>query len=370
MWGESPSRCLSSMTDQDHLHQNAEDADWDAIARYVAGEGTPAERESMRRMLEANPARASLIGALAEVRFSPEPVAPTQAEVEAALKSVLARRDEARPVTHGTRRSPVIALDTYRSKWRSARFRAAAAVLVVAGAALLWRATTTQAPSTPANAPAARYSTAVGKLDSLQLPDGSHVLLGPGSELTLAAGFGTAARELTLKGEALFDVVHDNTKPFVVHTSAASFRDVGTVFSVHSDEADGARLVVSSGVVAVESKTGTAPMLLRAGDRASVAPGGTVLVERKAANTDDVAWTNGKLIFRDASVEQVTADLRRWFGVELKVDPKLAGKTVTASFESTSRTDVGRMIAAMLGGGLHEVGDTLEIVAPPPTPSR
>jgi transmembrane sensor len=111
-------------------------------------------------------------------------------------------------------------------------------------------------------------------------------------------------------------------------------------------------------------------MLLRAGDRASVAPGGTVLVERAAATTDDLAWTNGKLIFRDASVEQVTADLRRWFGVELKVDPKLAGKTVTASFERTSRTDVGRMIAAMLGGGLHEVGDTLQIVAPPPTPSR
>ena len=188
MWGESSSRCLSSMTDQDHLHQNAEDADWDAIARYVAGEGTPAERESMRRLLEANPARAALIGALAEVRFSPEPVAPTQVEVEAALKSVLARRDERRPVTHSTRRSPVIALETYRSRWRSARFQAAAAVLVVAGAGWLWRASTTQNSSTPANVATARYSTAVGKLDSLQLPDGSHVLLGPGKRVDARRG--------------------------------------------------------------------------------------------------------------------------------------------------------------------------------------
>jgi transmembrane sensor len=196
------------------------------------------------------------------------------------------------------------------------------------------------------------------------------VLLGPGSELTLAQGFGRGSRELTLHGEARFDVVHDSTRPFIVHTAAASFRDVGTVFAVHSDDAEGARIVVSSGVVAVHGKAGAAPFVLKAGDRATVALAGTVRVERASATSDDLAWTSGKLVFRDASVEQVTADLRRWFGVELKVDSSLASKTVTATFDRASTTDVGRMIAAMLGGGLREDGDTLRIVAPPPTPSR
>jgi transmembrane sensor len=282
---------------------------------------------------------------------------------------VLARREDSRPVAD-TRRSPVVSLATYRSRWRDARFRAAAAVLVVAGAGLIWRAATSPDATSPASVAPARFATEVGKLDSLKLPDGSRVLLGPGSELTLAQGFGGSARELTLHGEARFDVVHDSTRPFIVHTSAASFRDVGTVFAVHSDEADGARIVVSSGVVSVEAKTGAAPLLLQAGDRATVAPTGTVHVERAAATSDDLAWTSGKLIFRDASVKQVTADLRRWFGVELKVDSSLASKTVTATFERASTTDVGRMIAAMLGGGLREQGDTLRIVAPPATPSR
>ncbi|MEO5818648.1 MAG: FecR domain-containing protein [Gemmatimonadaceae bacterium] len=357
------------MTDQDQLRTNDEPDDWDAIARYVAGEGTPVERESLRRTLEANPARAALVRALDDALRTPEPRALTSAEVEAALVSVLSRRDDVRPIAN-TRRSPVVSLDVYRSRWRNALLRAAAAVLVVAGAGLLWREfSPSPSPNAAAAAPA-RFATAVGKLDSLRLPDGSRVLLGPGSELTLAEGFGGSAREMTLRGEARFDVVHDSTRPFVVHTTAASFRDVGTVFAVHSDEADGARIVVSSGVVAVEGKTGAAPMVLQAGDRATVAPTGTVNVERAAASSDDLAWTSGKLIFRDASVEQVTADLRRWYGVELKVDSALATKTVTASFDRTSTTDVGRMIAAILGGGLHEEGSTLRIVAPPPAPSR
>jgi transmembrane sensor len=357
------------MTDQDHLRTNDENDDWDAIARYVAGEGTPDERESMRRTLEESPARAALVGALDDALRTPVPVAPTSAEVEAALASVLSRRDDVRPVAD-TRRSPVVSLDAYRSRWRDARLRAAAAVLVVAGAGLLWRTMMSPESSHPSNPAPVRFATEVGKLDSLKLPDGSRVLLGPGSELTLAQGFGGSTREMTLRGEARFDVVHDSTRPFVVHTSAASFRDVGTVFAVHSDEADGARIVVSSGVVAVEGKSLAAPMLLKAGDRATVAPVGTVNVERAAATFDDLAWTSGKLIFRDASVDQVTADLRRWYGVELKVDSALATKTVTASFDRASAVDVGRMIAAMLGGGLHEEGSTLRIVAPPPAPSR
>ncbi len=357
------------MTDEDHLRHNIESDDWDAIARYVAGEGTSDEREAMRRTLEANPARAALLAALDDALQMPAPVAPTTAEVESALAVVLAKRADGRPVAE-PRRSPVVSLDHYRTRWRSARFRAAAAVLIVAGAGLIWRVSLPSQDSSLATSAPVRFATAVGKLDSLVLPDGSRVLLGPGSALTLASGFGGSAREMTLAGEARFDVVHDSTRPFVVHTSAASFRDVGTVFAVHSDEGDGARIVVSSGVVAVESKTGAAPMLLQAGDRATVAPTGTLSVERAAVTSDDLAWASGKLVFRDASVEQVSADLRRWFGIDLVVDSALATKTVTASFERTSASDVGRIIAAMLGGGLREEGSTLRVVAPPPTPSR
>jgi transmembrane sensor len=358
------------MTDQDNLRNSPASDEWDAIARYVAGEGTPEDRDAMRRVLEADPERAALVAALNDALHLPEPDAPTASQVEEALASVLSRRDDARSVA-ATRRSPVVSLGAYRSQWRAARLRAAAAVLVVAGGGLLWRYMSSSREEHPSASAPTRFATAIGKLDSLTLTDGSRVLLGPGSELTIAQGFGRATREVTLKGEARFDVVHDGAHAFIVHTMAASFRDVGTVFSVHSDEADGARVVVTTGSVAVEGKNGASPVVLKAGDRAIVAPGGALRVERSSASSDDLAWTSGKLIFRDAPVKQVTADLRRWYGIELRVDSALANRTVTATFERASVTDVGRTIAAVLGGGLREEGGTLRIVSPPPqAPSR
>jgi transmembrane sensor len=355
------------MTDQHFLRDSSADDNWDALARYVAGEGTPEERDAIRRMLEVNPARAALVDALDHALRMPEPVAPSSAEVEAALASVLDRRDDRRTGPN-TRRVPVVPISAYRARWQDARLRAAAAVLVVAGAGLLWRTMSSAPSGNPSASTPARYATAVGKIDSLTLSDGTHVLLGPGSELTLAQGFGASTRELTLKGEARFDVAHDSTRAFIVHTAAATFRDVGTVFAVHSDEAEGARVVVTAGAVAVEGKLGVTPVVLRAGDRAVVARAGTVLVERAAATSDDLAWTSGKLIFRDAPVEQVKADLRRWYGIDLRVDSALAGRTVTATFERATGTDVGRVIAAMLGGGLRDEGGVLRIVAPPASP--
>jgi len=353
------------MTDQDRPRENPSSADWDTLARYIAGECTPDESREMARVLEADPARASLLYALDEAVRAPDPTPPAAAEIEAALASVRARAADT-PSRTGSQRASVISLDSYRSRWRDARFAAAAAVLVVAGAGLIWRASLSpQSARMPAGTKT-HFATAIGVLDSLQLPDGSRVLLGPGSELALAADFGTVTRELTLKGEARFSVVHDASHPFIVHTAAASFRDVGTVFAVHSDEAEGARIVVSEGAVAVQSHPDSTAVMLVAGDRAAVAPRGALRVERAAATSDDLAWMSGRLVFRDAPVAQMTADLRRWFGIELRVDSALAARHLTATFDrGSAASDVGRIVAATLGGGLREEGGVLHIVALP-----
>ena len=351
------------MTHQDRSTNSATGPDWDALARFVAGECTPEERREMERVLVADPARASMLHALGVAVGSPD-VAPLAAvEIEAALAKVRARMGDAR-VGAPTRRASNLVLDAYRSRWRNARLAAAAAVIVVAGAGLLWRtALSPRGDRMPAGTQT-HYATAIGRLDSLQLPDGSRVVLGPGSELNLASGFGTQSRDVTLKGEASFAVVHDAAHPFLVHTAWATFRDVGTVFVVHSDDAEGARVAVSEGAVSVVAQPGSTPETLRAGDRAVVAPQGTVRVERSAQLGDDLAWMSGHLVFRDAPMTQVMADLRRWYGIELRVDSAFSRARLSSSFERTSApSDVGRVIAATLGGGLREEGGALHIIA-------
>ena len=350
------------MTDQDRLLDDPSNADWNALARFIAGECTPQEGREVERALEAAPDRGALVQALSAAVRAPDPAPPSAVEIEAALANVRNRAVEGRSGPP-TRRADVISLADYRSRWRNSRFAAAAAVLVVAGAGLVWRAASTpSAVRSPVSAQA-RFATATGAMDSVRLPDGSHVLLGPGSELALAPGFAAGTRELTLKGEARFDVVHDASHPFIVHAGSASFRDVGTVFAVHSDQADGARVVVTEGAVAVVDRSGSTAVTLLAGDRAVVAAGGGVRVERGSATSEDLAWTSGRLVFRDAPVAQVAADLRRWFGIDLRVDSAFATRHLSTPFErGMAASDVGKIVALALGGALHEEGGALHIV--------
>jgi transmembrane sensor len=350
------------MTDQDRPETNPSTPDWDTLARFVAGECSSDEQRELERTLEAVPAQAALLRALDAAVRAPDPAPPTSAEIESALANVRERAVDAAQPARSPRVS-VFSLEMYRTRWRDARLAAAAAVLVVAGGGLIWRSMIANPSERIPAGTKTLYATAIGVLDSLQLPDGSKVLLGPGSELALAPDFGAVTRELTLKGEARFDVVHDASHQFIVHAGAVSFRDVGTVFSVHSDEAEGARIVVNSGAVAVENRPGSAAVTLQAGDRAVVGLDGAVRVERSAASADDLAWTNGRLVFRDAPVAQVSADLRRWYGIELRVDSALATHRLRADFDrSFAAADVGRVVAAALGGALRDENGVLHIV--------
>jgi transmembrane sensor len=336
--------------------------DWDALARHLAGEGTDVERAQMQRAIEELPARGAVLDVLAQVGRAPEPVAPTAAEIEVALAQVRSRADQDGRIASTPRRASVVSFADYRNRWRHARLAAAAAVLVVAGASLLWRIGSVRAPT----AAAVSYATAAGAIDSVTLPDGSRVLLGPGSRLALAPGFGTSAREMTLAGEARFTVVHSASHPFIIHTTTAVVRDIGTVFSVHSDGSDGVRVVVTEGSVDVQTLSGASHQVISAGDIGIVAANTGIVVQRAAAGADDLAWTQGRLVFRDASVSQVTADLRRWFGVEVKVDSALARRPVTASFDrGLSAADVTRIIAATIGGAVLDEGGVLHIISVP-----
>ena len=73
--------------------------------------------------------------------------------------------------------------------------------------------------------------------DYIHLPDGSTVLLNHGSELSYnEETFGDADREVTLTGEAYFDISVDAARPFVVRTGKVNTRVLGTAFNVNARE--------------------------------------------------------------------------------------------------------------------------------------
>jgi transmembrane sensor len=173
-----------------------------------------------------------------------------------------------------------------------------------------------------------------------------------------------------LRGEALFDVRHDDRRPFHVRAGSATVTDVGTTFAVRTDAGDEVHVIVTSGVVRLRSASAPRDqgVTLTAGDRGALGANGRVMVDRGGATDDDLAWTRGRLVFNDAPLGRVRADLRRWYGIELDItDSRVAGRHLTAAFAGEPAQQVLDVIALALGVTIERRGggDTAVIHATP-----
>jgi transmembrane sensor len=336
---------------------------WESLARYLSGESDAGEAAAIRAWLAADPTRAEAVAALDRSMKGLARPAPTDLDVDAALRKVRARFDE--PAVLPLRRRTSAARERSVPIWRTTGFRIAAGVVLVLGAVAVWRAV-----SGPGPVPAAALAlaTRVGQVDSVRLPDGTGVILGPGSRLRLAAGYGETGRVAELSGEAVFDVRHDAGLPFTVRAGNATIRDLGTRFAVRSDDGENVHVAVTAGSVllneaaAAESKG----VVLRAGDRGALDAAGTIRTEPGAVTDADLAWTRGGIVFEDATLQHVMADLKRWYGVDLRVsDPSLADRHITATFEGEPIDRVLNAIGLALGARIVQRGDTA-ILQPEP----
>lgn len=305
--------------------------DWDAIARYLAGESSASEAAAVRQWLDAHPTDARAIAALdaAVARHAPR----QQVDVEAALRKVKTRQTSAhwteRPLTWGG-------------------FVAAAASVLF----LVFSMRDRPLIDSAANAPAT-YSTTVGA-DTVRLADGTRVILGPASSISVNQ-FAVA-----LTGEAFFSIAERSS--YVVVANHTIIRDIGTEFGVRAYPNEPVRVVVTSGIV--ELSRPEWKVTLDSGDVGVVEPNGLVTRTADAVTADDVAWMQGRLVFRNASMATMRADLQRWYGVELRVmDTALLRRHFTGSFSGEPVDRIGDVIALALGARADRRGDTLYIRA-------
>ena len=312
--------------------------DWEKIGRYLAGESSPDEAAEVRRWLDENKADADVIAALdSAARRAGAP----RVDVERALVMVKGR------ARASVRRAAI----------RFTAFAAVAAGFWLAAVLIPWEGLVGRGDSGTVTRDRTAFATQVGQRDSLLLSDGSLVVLGPDSRIHYLIT--AAEREVQLEGQAFFRVVHDENRPFVVRAGVATIRDIGTEFSVHSDTAAPVRVVVHEGAVRIAA---TDSATLHPGDVGVVSPSGAIQTTRGAATADDLAWTRGRLVFRNAPLSDVAADLRRWYGVELQVtDTGLARRHFTGEFAGEPVARTLDVIALAIGARVELRGDTAYI---------
>ena len=231
----------------------------------------------------------------------------------------------------------------------------AAAVVVVISAAFGWYAyKKMQQPAEMAIALLSK-TTLKGEKVKLMLPDSSIVYLGAGSKLTWPSHFIKGKlRNIRLEGEAFFEVKHDTTSPFIVHSGQMQTRVLGTSFNIYAYPKDGTfSVAVRTGKVKVsENSEGKLTQL------SLLTPGMKLLYHIKeheyvvhtARITEVNAWIKNSFAFKDVSLPNMFKSLERYYNVhfELKSN-KLNQCRFNATFTNKSIGDIMEEIRVMSG---------------------
>ena len=247
---------------------------------------------------------------------------------------------------------PVVARSV--SRWRRPGLIGGGLAGTAAAAALIFALVVPSAPLAEV-----AIATAPGEHRVVNLPDGTRIALNGGSRLVLDKSNGRTAR--LEQGEAMFSVVHDETRPFTVDAGGARMMDLGTRFDVirtlHGSEvsvAEGAVLYDPDGAAV---RLGPGKMLRRS-DASQV-------VEVSQVDPAAVgAWRTGHFVYRDAPLWRVAEDMARATGQRIAVDPGVANRAFTgAILVPANRTAFSDHLGAVLDVTVAQQGNGLYLKA-------
>jgi transmembrane sensor len=170
-------------------------------------------------------------------------------------------------------------------------------------------------------------STPLGGQYQVTLNDGTVVYMNAGSSLKYPAVFEQSAREVSLTGEAYFEVAKDQAKPFTVSTARQRLTVLGTHFNVnaYSDEPLTETTLLEGSVRVSPLKGSAGGTILLPGQQADLQ--GDLLQVKTADLEEAMAWKNGDFIFREEALESIMRKVSRWYNVEVEFEDE-ASKTI------------------------------------------
>ncbi len=186
----------------------------------------------------------------------------------------------------------------------------------------------------------------MGVRTQFELPDGTTGSLNSGSSLKYPVEF-ARSRDISLAGEAFFDVVHDKRHPFTVKTEHLNVKVLGTKFNVLAyKNGQTERVILEQGKVEISSKTGKSITILN--------PDHQLILDTEKMNYRKeevdagiyIAWIEGKLMFRDENIQQVVERLSLWYNVDIELmDKELLKYTFRATFVDEPVEEVLKLMA-------------------------
>ena len=204
----------------------------------------------------------------------------------------------------------------------------------------------------------AEFSTALGERKHVALPDGSVIDLNSRSRLQVRYDTDRRLIELS-EGEAMFSVEHDSARPFVVEAGSGKITVTGTRFDVRRDVTQ-TRVAVEQGTVKVQGHD--APdnefINLTAGLGTHVDAQGKVAAAYAVNPAELTAWRGGKLVFNNARLSEVAAEVSRYREQPLTVsNPDVANLRLTSVFKSADTDALLKALPSILPVAIRTLAD-------------
>jgi transmembrane sensor len=230
-------------------------------------------------------------------------------------------------------------------------------------------------------------STKRGSKSKIQLPDGTQVWLNSDSKITYNENFQGKLREVQLSGEAFFDVVRDEARPFIIHTQVIDVKVLGTSFNVRSylNEKNTETSLIRGSVEITLRNSPDKKFTLKPNDKLVVPneelaaikskskdmiPGKEMVLSWEKINyrkADTLAvealWIKNKLAFDRESLEEIALKIERWYDVKVTfTNENLKEAQYSGIFEDESLQQV---MSALHDAGVNYKINKKEVIIRP-----
>jgi ferric-dicitrate binding protein FerR (iron transport regulator) len=312
--------------------QNIGEIDWTLVGKYLAGEANSAEikkveewsKQSDKNLAELHKSRQMLENIDNYYRFK-------KFDSEIAWKKVNSKTNELQTNT--------FQLKSSRKEVFRHLYKYAAVLLVAIALGYLGYYFGIKNQSVLSNTEISAAEKQV--VNEYILPDGSMVALNSNSKLIFPKEFKTDIREVTIIGEAFFDVKPNPKKPFVIHAGNAEVKVLGTSFNVRAyPENEAVEVVVESGMVQVSKAVSNegetiddSEIILNRGEKGMVFKSNKKLEKSVNRDLNYLAWKTQNLVFNETPLNEVTDYLERVYHIDIQLqEEELNELTLSATF--------------------------------------
>lgn len=158
-----------------------------------------------------------------------------------------------------------------------------------------------------------------GDKATIELPDGTNVVLNSASQLSYLNNFGENVRRVQLNGEAYFKVAHDEKRAFIVQVGDLEVKVLGTSFNVSAyEDAKDVTVVLLEGKVGVYAQKMS--HIMKPGDKIEYNKATHKITATQVHPSDYIEWTKGNIYFEKESLENIMKTLSRIYDVGIRFD--------------------------------------------------